>query len=125
VKALSNAVSGTSRKLIWARKTLNPYDPPDVGDLSDLKATPSGWWVAISYSMPLLIILTFMNADGWYGTGTSGMFQSILRIVAFFVGVGCAYYVLIFGTKLKRLAAAPAALGYTALALGILWDKFL
>ena len=104
---------------------MNPYDPPSEADRSELKAESSGWWVAISYSMPLLIILTFMNADGWYGTGSSGMFQAMLRIVAFFVGVGCAYYVLIFGTMLKRLAAAPAALGYTVLALGILWDKFL
>ncbi len=111
--------------LIWESTLLNPYDPPSVVNRSELKAKPSAWWVVISYSMPVLIIITFMNADGWYGTGSSGLFQGMLRIVAFFVGVGCGYYVLIFGTTLKRLAAAPAALGYTALALGILWDTFL
>lgn len=75
--------------------------------------------------MPLLIMITFMNASGWYGTGSTGWLQGLLRIAAFFFGVGCAYYVVICGSTMQKISAAPAALGYTGLVLGILWDHYL
>lgn len=73
--------------------------------------------------MPLLIAVTFMNADGWYGTGSSGTLQGWIRIVAFSVGFAAAYYVLVFGTMIQKLTTAPAALAYTALVIGVLWDN--
>ena len=106
--------------------TINPFDPPIQAErLSERPARISGWWIAVPYLMPLLIMMTFMNAAGWYGTGSSGWLQGLFRIAAFFSGVGCAYYVLIFGSTIQKIATAPAALGYTALVLGILWDHYL
>jgi hypothetical protein len=74
--------------------------------------------------MPLLIMFTFMNEAGWYGTGPSGSLQGLMRIAAFFTGIGCAYYVVVYGSMMQKLAAAPAALGYSALVLGIIWDIY-
>ncbi len=103
------------------------YDSPhETEDSDEWTAKLSGWWIAICiaicYSMPCLIVCTFVNEAGRYGTGTSGSLQSMLRIVAFFLGIGSAYYLLIRGTKMQKLVSAPAALGYTALVLGILWN---
>lgn len=104
----------------------NPFDPPSGTERSEERTSRiSGWWIAICYAVPLIIALTMMNEAGWYGTGPWGLLQGWLRVVAFFTGMGCAYYVLIWGTGLQRLAAAPAALGYTALVLGIVWDYYL
>ena len=75
--------------------------------------------------MPILIMITMMNEAGWYGTGRSGAIQGIMRIAAFSAGFGCAYYVLFRGTTAQKLAIAPAALGYTALAAGIICSIFL
>lgn len=111
--------------LLTEQIPLNPFDPPNAADGYEQTAKLSGWWIAIAYSMPLLIVLTFMNEAGWYGTGSLGPLQGLMRIVAFLVGIGSAYYVLTFGKLKQKLAAAPAALGYTALVLGILWDMLL
>ena len=75
--------------------------------------------------MPLMFMITAMNEAGWYGTGTAGWLQGLFRITVFFIGAACAYYALIFGSTVQRVAAAPAALGYTALVIGILWDQYL
>ena len=104
----------------------NPFESPGAIERSEGQAVRLlGWWIAISYLMPLLILITFTNEAGWYGTGTSGVLQGWLRIVAFVTGIGCAYYVLIRGTMKQKFAVAPAALGYTALGFGIVWDNYL
>jgi hypothetical protein len=108
----------------------NPFDPPSKSERPEKPSVErgarlSGWWIAVCYSMPLFIVLTIMNEAGWYGTGRLGLIQSLMRICAFVTGSGCAYYVLIRGTMTQKLAAAPAALGYTLLVLGILWDNYL
>jgi hypothetical protein len=108
----------------------NPFDPPSKNEppkepSEERGVKLSGWWIAVCYSMPLFIMIPFMNEAGWYGTGRSGLLQGWMRICAFVAGSGCAYFVLIRGTMTQRLAAAPAVLGYTALVLGILWDKYL
>lgn len=103
--------------------SLNPFEPPIQTERSSLpKAEISAWWVAAAYILPLLITTTFMNEAGWYGTGTLGALQGMFRVVAFLAGFGSAGYVLAFGTLLRKLAIAPAALGYIALIFGILWD---
>lgn len=103
----------------------NPYDPPRRSVASQQRtAVLSGWWIAISYAMPILIMITFMNASGWYGTGRSGQLQGMLRIGAFLTGFGCAYYVLFRGTNIQKLATAPVALGYTALVLVLWFDSY-
>lgn len=103
----------------------NPFQPP-TGTVGSKERVSKflGWALAICYVVPLLIVSTFMNEAGWYGTGTSGLLQGLMRITAFFTGIGCAYYVLAFGTLIQKFAAAPAALGYTALVLGIVWDTY-
>lgn len=104
----------------------DPFDPPIQAERSpERPARISGWWIAAPYFMPLLIMITFMNEAGWYGTGSTGWPQVLFRVAAFFFGVGCAYYVLICGSTMHKIAAAPAALGYTGLILVILWDHYL
>lgn len=103
----------------------NPYDPPKRTEASEGRtAGHSGWWIAVSYAMPILIVTTFMNEAGWYGTGLSGSLQGMMRIGAFLTGFGCAYYVLFTGTRMQKLVTAPVAFGYTALVLGILFDNY-
>jgi hypothetical protein len=115
--------------LLWTTliiMAINPFDRPNQAERSSKRpAEISGWWVAVPYFMPLLIMFTFLNEAGWYGTGSSGWLQGWFRLAAFFFGVGCAYYVLIAGSTIQKPAAAPAALGYTTLVLGILWDHYL
>src|SRR5690554_5904307 len=96
----------------------NSYDPIKRSLASERRtAVLSGWCIAIAYTMPILISITFMNEAGWYGTGRSGQFQGLMRIGAFFIGFGCTPYVLFRGTNMHQLAIAPVALGYTALAI--------
>lgn len=74
--------------------------------------------------MPILIMVTFMNEAGWYGTGRSGQLQALMRTGAFVTGFGCAYYVLFRGTNKQKLATALIALGYTAFSLAIFFDNY-
>lgn len=105
---------------------LNPFAPPTQTERSVRRsASISGWWIAVPYFVPLMIMITAMNEAGWYGTGIAGWLQGLFRIIVFFIGVACAYYALIFGSNMQRVVAAPVALGYTALVIGILWDHYL
>lgn len=105
---------------------LNPFDPPnEPAHVLERPPKISGWWIAAPYALPLFIMATFMNEAGWYGTGTYGWLQGVCRMVAFCFGIGCSYYVIVWGATLQRIAAAPAVFGYTGVLLGILWDHYL
>ncbi len=67
--------------------------------------------------------MTAMCEAGWYGIGPLGLFLGTLRLVGFLVGMGFAYFILLCGTKIHRVAVAPAVLGYTAVVIGILVDS--
>ncbi len=79
----------------------------------------------MAYAMPILVIIPFMNADGWYGTGLTGGLQRVMQMGAFFTGAGCAHYGLLRGSKWQRLAVLPVALSYDALVMLMLFDRFI
>ncbi|PHS02861.1 MAG: hypothetical protein COA78_20180 [Blastopirellula sp.] len=103
----------------------NPYRAPNENNTEPERLNISGWWLAISYLMPVLVMIPFLNEAGWYGIGLSGFIQRMMQITAFFIGTGCSYYGLFYGTTRQKIGITPAALGYTGLVFGILFDKYL
>ena len=104
---------------------MNSLSPPDESEVKDQRTTElSHWWIAISYLMPILVVAPLMNADGWYGTGPSGAIQRMMQIVAFLLGTTCAFYVLLRGNMVHRIAILPAALGYAVVVVAIIVERF-
>lgn len=69
----------------------DPYDSPaEKGTSEQRSGKLSGWWIAFSYALPLLVMIPFMNAAGWYGTGRSGSLQRLMQVGAYFSGIAAA-----------------------------------